>query len=234
MKQKQVSTRQPRRKPGRPLGGSVASDTRQRILEAAIARFATDGYGKASNKAIAMDAGVTAATLYHYFASKGTLYRNALREVNAALVNVYRSACVELPDASSMEQLCLGIEKVIVLSRHRPGLMTFAAASAGEIERHDDLEWLDPEDSDAFPNFFRELLKRARRRGELGRGIDLEAAVQMLIACISGLALLQSTPSATKDFASVLRAFERMLRGDLMLSVDRKARMSGDAAGSSG
>ena len=222
MKKTPLSTRQQRRKPGRPLGGSIVADTRQRILESAIARFAMDGYGKASNKAIAAEAGVTAATLYHYFESKGTLYRSALREANAVLVNVYRSACKELPDANSMEQLCLGIEKVIALTRQRPGLMAFAAASAGEIRRHDDLEWLEPEDSDAFPNFFRGLLRRARSRGELGRGIDIEAAVQMLIACISGLAALQGTPSATKGFASVLRAFERMLRGDLMLSVDRK------------
>ena len=223
MKRKQTATPAPRRKPGRPMGGSVAADTRQRIIDAAIGCFARDGYAKASNKIIAAEAGVTAASLYHYFDSKASLYLSALQMGNAVLVDAYRSACAELPEASSMEQLCLGIEKVIALSRRYPGLMTFGAASAGEIERHEDLDWLDAKDADAFPAFFRELLLRARRRGELGRGINIEAAAQMLIACISGLAALHGTPVATKDFASVLRAFERMLSGDLMLSKDRSA-----------
>ncbi|MCX7162643.1 MAG: TetR/AcrR family transcriptional regulator [Rhodocyclales bacterium] len=217
MKRKQTETPAPRRKPGRPMGGSVAADTRQRIIDTAIGCFARDGYAKASNKTIAAEAGVTAASLYHYFDSKAALYLSTLQMGNAVLVDAYRSACAELPEASSMEQLCLGIEKVIALSRRYPGLMTFCAASAGEIGRHEDLDWLDAKDADAFPAFFRELLQRARRRGELGRGINIEAAAQMLIACISGLAALHGTPVATKDFASVLRAFERMLSGDLML-----------------
>ena len=208
-----------RRRPGRPPGGSVAVDMRQRILKAAIICFARDGYAKASNRSIAREAGVTAPSLYHYFDSKAVLYRSALQDANGMLVQAYRAACAAHPQAGSMEQLCFGIEKVIALSRRHPGLMAFAAAAAGEIERHDELEWLDPEDAEAFPEFFRDLLRRARDRGELGAGIDIEAAAQMLIACISGLAGLGGTLPATRSFAAVLRAFERMLRGDLMLLV---------------
>lgn len=202
-----------RRKPGRPAGGDGA-DTRARIIDAAIDCFARDGYGKASNKVIAHQAGVSAASLYHYFDSKAALYQSALREANAGLVASYRAACAELPEASSVAQLCQGLEKVIALTRRRPGLMTFAAASAGEIERHDELDWLEPEDAAAFPLFFRELLLRARKRGELAKGVDIEAATKMLIACISGLASLHGTLSGPAEFARVMRAFEQMLQGD--------------------
>ena len=80
----------------------------------------------------------------------------------------------------------------------------------------DELDWLDPEDADAFPEFFRGLLRRARRRGELGRGVHVEAATQMLIACISGLAALDGSTARTSDLAAMVRAFERMLHGDLL------------------
>lgn len=205
-----------RRKPGRPIGGSVATDIRQRIIDAAIGCFAREGYGKASNKIIAAEAGVTAPSLYHYFESKGALYRAALAYAIGTLVETYRTACAELPDASSIAQLCLGIEKMITLTKHQPGLMNFAGSAAGEIARHEDLDWLDTEDARAFSDFFRELLLRAKQRGELGHGINIDAAAQMLIACISGLAAMHDNPATTKDFAALLRAFELMLKGELM------------------
>jgi AcrR family transcriptional regulator len=205
-----------RRRPGRPRGGVVAADTRQAIVEAAIRCFARQGYDKASNRRIATDAGVTATLLYHYFDSKPALYRCALQSANRMLVDAYRSAAAEIPDATSMEQLCLGLEKALALSRRYVGLMAFAAASAGEIARHDELDWLDPADAAAFPEFFRALLGRARRRGELASGVDIEAAAQMLVACISGLAALDGTPTGTRDLAALLSAFQGMLRGDLM------------------
>ena len=214
---KKTPTRSPRQ-PGRPVGSTSGSgaDTRQRIIDAAIDVFAREGYAKASNKAIAQRAGVTAALLYHYFESKAALYRSALREVNAELVASYRAACMQRPEASSMAQLCFGLEKVIALTRRRPGLMGFASASAAEIQRHAEIDWLSPEDASAFPEFFRELLLRARRRGELARSVDIEAATKMLIACISGLASFHDSLSGPDEFARVLRAFERMLSGDLM------------------
>ena len=128
---KKTPTRSPRQ-PGRPVGSTSGSgaDTRQRIIDAAIDVFAREGYAKASNKAIAQRAGVTAALLYHYFESKAALYRSALREVNAELVASYRAACMQRPEASSMAQLCFGLEKVIALTRRRPGLMGYGSRPA--------------------------------------------------------------------------------------------------------
>lgn len=205
----------PKRRPGRPADADSA-DTRSRIIDAAVLCFGRSGFAEATNQAIARQAGVTSALLYHYFESKAALYRAALRDVNAALVGAYRAACLEAPEASSMAQLSLGLEKVIELSRRRPGLVRFASASAGEIERNRDLDWLDERDANAFPDFFRELLQRARRRGELARDIDIEAAVKVLLACVAGLAALHGSLRSEREFAVVLRTFERMLRGDFL------------------
>lgn len=202
------------KKLGRPVG--VSSGTRSKIINAALLCFAEKGYAKASNREIARRSGLTSGSLYHYFDSKAALYRAALHDVTAALVDEYRSACREAPDVASMMQLSLGVGNVIELSRRRPGLVRFAAASMSEIEHHDELDWLDQEDADAFPNFFRDLLNRAYARGELGCGIDIEAAVKVLIACISSLASLHGSLKNEKAFALVLRTFERMLQGEFM------------------
>lgn len=203
----------PKRRPGRPVHTDGNTDTRGRIIDAAVLCFGRSGFAEATNRAIAQQADVTSASLYHYFDSKASLYRAALREVNAALVEAYRAACREAPDASSMEQLSLGLEKVIELSRRRPGLMRFASASANEIERNADLDWLDETEAGAFPDFFRDLLKRAYRRGELARSIDIETAVKVLLACVTGLAALHGSLRDEQEFATVLRTFEQLLQG---------------------
>ncbi|HLS81227.1 MAG TPA: helix-turn-helix domain-containing protein [Steroidobacter sp.] len=205
----------PKRRPGRPADANSA-DTRSRIIEAAVLCFGRSGFAETTNQAIARQAGVTSALLYHYFDSKAALYRAALHDVNAALIGAYRTACLEAPEASSMAQLSLGLEKVIELSRRRPGLMRFASASAAEIERNRDLEWLDERDANAFPDFFRELLQSARRRGELARGVDIETASKVLLACVAGLGALHGTLRSERQFAMVLRTFERMLKGDFL------------------
>jgi AcrR family transcriptional regulator len=45
----------------------------EEILDAALARFATEGFAAARMEAIAADAGVTAGTIYRYFPSKDSL-----------------------------------------------------------------------------------------------------------------------------------------------------------------
>ena len=54
----------------RPGGGA---DTREAILAAARRRFAEVGFDRASVRAIAADAGVDPALIYHYFATKDAL-----------------------------------------------------------------------------------------------------------------------------------------------------------------
>lgn len=55
-----------------------AEATKQRILEAAIERFGQDGLKGASLRAIGGDAGVTFATVHHYFGGKAELYERCL------------------------------------------------------------------------------------------------------------------------------------------------------------
>jgi AcrR family transcriptional regulator len=62
----------PQRGRGRPRAAD-GPGARERLLEAARARFATDGFDRASLRAIAADAGVDASLIRHYFGDKAGL-----------------------------------------------------------------------------------------------------------------------------------------------------------------
>ena len=179
------------RRPGRPTGTANSTQTQTQILNAAIVCFSEGGYSFTSNREIAQRAQVTTGLLYHYFASKQDLYRCALREANACLIQAYRAACDAAPDASSMEQLCLGLERVIALSESRPGLMRFAGNAVAEVQQHPELVVVDEATDDSFLALFTSLLERARARDELLPEVDIVSAASVLLACFIGLGLMQ-------------------------------------------
>jgi AcrR family transcriptional regulator len=64
----------PRRR-GRPRGGS---DSRQRIIAAAVDEFGEHGYDGATIRSIAVRAGVDPALVHHYFGTKADLFADAV------------------------------------------------------------------------------------------------------------------------------------------------------------
>src|SRR5258708_14186610 len=53
----------------------VVEDRREQIIDAAMRVFAEKGFGKATNKDIAREAGITPGLIYYYFESKEALLR---------------------------------------------------------------------------------------------------------------------------------------------------------------
>lgn len=66
--------RAPRRR-GRPRGGS---DSRERIIAAAVDEFGAQGYDGATVRSIAARAGVDSALVHHYFGTKADLFAEAV------------------------------------------------------------------------------------------------------------------------------------------------------------
>lgn len=205
-----------RRGPGRPPAATQTVDMRQTIVDAAIRCFAARGYATTTNREIASSAGVTSSLLYHYFDDKAALFRAAVADVNQRLLELYKASADEAPDAPSMLQLSQGVERAIELSRQRPEVMRFAGLAEGEILRHPELLISRDEGSEAFPMLFRELLERARRRGELDPSVDIGAGVRVLSACMTRLAGMHAEAATHEEFAGYMRTFEGMLQGRLM------------------
>jgi AcrR family transcriptional regulator len=86
--------------------GTVASNTRERLLAAARQVIEEGGYGAASVLAIADRAGVAAGTLYRHFASKEELFVEVFRSVCEREERAMRTAADQLPDdATARERL---------------------------------------------------------------------------------------------------------------------------------
>ena len=211
------------RGPGRPRSGQGAGDTRQAIVDAAIACFAARGYALTTNRDIAARAGVTSNLLYHYFGSKAAVFRAALVNVNQRLLDLYHASAVNARNAPSARLLALGLERVIELARQRPEIMRFAGMAEGEIQRYPELAIGPHEGSEAFAMLFRALLVRAHERGELGPGIDVDSGVRVLTACFRRLASMHGEATTHEQFARDLRTFEAMLQGELMSPASRAA-----------
>ena len=71
-------TRARKRRPGRPR--AVETSLRERLLDAAVECFTTDGIGAASLRSIAIAAGVTPAMVNYYFGSKDNLLQAFVAE----------------------------------------------------------------------------------------------------------------------------------------------------------
>ena len=89
-------SRATRRSAGRPSGDGV--DQRARLLDAAIARFARDGIGATSLRAIAADAEVTPAMLHYYFGDKEQLKQALIEERLLPTMEPIRERLVRLGD----------------------------------------------------------------------------------------------------------------------------------------
>jgi AcrR family transcriptional regulator len=68
----------PRRSYTSPTRAARAAATRRRILDSAARRFVQDGYRVATVEMIAVDAGVSAKTVYHLFGSKVGLLKQVM------------------------------------------------------------------------------------------------------------------------------------------------------------
>jgi len=144
------------------------------------------------------------------------VFRAAVVHVNQRLLDLYQASAVNARDAPSARLLGLGLERVIELNHVRPEIMRFAGMAEGEIQRYPELVIGPHEGSEAFAMLFRSLLQRARERGELGPGIDLDSGVRVLSACFQRLAGMHGEAASEAQFAQDLRTFEAMLQGELM------------------
>ena len=90
-----------------PHAPTKGAQTRQSILEAAIARFGREGYRATSVADVARDAGVGGTVPYAYFADKEALFLAALDEDAAAVINDGLSSVFENPGRPDWRQTLL-------------------------------------------------------------------------------------------------------------------------------
>ena len=158
----------------------MSTDTRARILTAALSAFSERGYG-ASVDEIARLAGVVKQTLYHHFGSKEALFHEAIKGLAEELLisleppgtglreNLLRFA--RLYRAKTLSVQGLALHRMMVAESAR-----FPELSRAVFEAACSVAW----------SGLAQVLRRAMERGELRRD-DPDFAAEMLISMLSGL-----------------------------------------------
>lgn len=167
----------------------ATEETRRRVLRAARAAFATQGYAGATMRTIARDAGLTAMAVYTYASSKAELFRLVYEDGIERIYAAFAEVVVEQP--SLLDEIAALLDRGGELLEHDPDLLRFTMRVV--IDRqHEELEGLDLLTA-PYLAFFEELVERAVHRNELARrdGPRLIRFVTMLLWGLTTMAALE-------------------------------------------
>ncbi len=160
---------------------NLAPDRRRRILDAALAEFARNGYERASLNAIIRDAGISKGSLYYYFEDKADLYVTIIW------------------DAAEMKRNLGGIGKGIYSDDFWRDMEEYTRKSMRMILEHPDIARITREIFRLPPSFPRpkaieEMFEQSRAQfsGILEHGRDAGAVrtdmpLDLLVSVLSGI-----------------------------------------------
>jgi AcrR family transcriptional regulator len=115
-------------------------ETRQRLVEAALAVFARRGYNGASTREIARHAGVALAALPYHFKTKDALWRAAADHIFRQLGQRFAARDLVLETTDLATRLRLLIREFVHFCAHHPELHHFMLREGGDTGPR--LTWL--------------------------------------------------------------------------------------------
>lgn len=196
---------------GRPVGAN-GEETRKRIISAAMRCVAEVGYSRASIREIASAAGITSASLYHYFPAKAELLEASVAAIEDIALPRLRAAGQR--GVNVIDRLDAVLDESDQLMREYPYLASFERAiraeSAAFVRRkhHDRVEFA------VLREIIADIIEDARRDGELAGSADTSGTVDAIYALARGLTEQAATvPPAS--YHSALRAAKQLIRGTL-------------------
>ena len=168
-------------------------DTRRALEDAALRRFAAEGYDATSVESIAADAGVSARTFFRYFATKDEVLDMGRVERQAALREVVASA----PGTGlAVVEAAIGVlASGFADDRERVALRQRAAASSPVLRGRL---------FDTFGSWEHALSRALAERGEADADTLAAVGVAIFSAAVTGW--LRSGGSLTEQVASGFRA----------------------------
>lgn len=182
MSRSATSRRSPRaaRPAGRPAGD--APDLRERLLDAALRRFAAHGIAATSLRAIAVEAGVNPALVHYYFGDKARLQAAVVQERVLPAVADLRGTVQKAPDmAGLVAAFVRGIGDVVARHPWFPTLWVREVLCEGGALREVVLGEIAPQ----LPQLMARRFAQAQRDGQLNPDLD----PRLLVVSLVGLTL---------------------------------------------
>lgn len=183
---------------------SKSEATRGRVLDAAAALFADQGYAATTLRQIATQAGVDASSIYYYFASKEEILDEVLRIGIDAVYGAVREAVADLPDdARHRDRIGVAVEAhlntLLKYSAYTSAnIAIFGQISPGAQQRN----WRMRRQ---YADYWAAMLKDAQDAGEIAAGTDLSLLRLLLLGSINWS--LQWYDPAKKPIAELARTF---------------------------
>lgn len=164
------------------MGRRLSREARRRqILDAAIEVFARRGFRGTTTKRLALEAGVSEATIFLHFPTKRDLYRALLEEKIRSQADL-RAELASGGDRPLRETL----ERVArqMLRRHRRDRSLLRLLLYSALEEHQLAKRFFREQMRGPFRQLADLLGRAQARGEIRADVDLEMAARAFVGLI--------------------------------------------------
>ncbi len=162
--------------------GPVSAERREQILEAAMRVFARKGYGGATNKDIALEAGITPGLIYHYFEDKRALFEAIFVERSPIAISqdVLSSAdALDLDPRELMIRLVTAIAGRLESGEYGPAFRVMV----GEMMRDPDMAAMFSRNARQVVGLLGGYLQRQIERGRI-RPVDPYLTAQLLFGSL--------------------------------------------------
>ena len=206
-----------------------ASGPRQRIIDAAVACFARDGFHGASMQQICAQAGMSPGALYRYFPSKVSI----IAAIAEGEREQHKAFFKRLDDAEDPVEamVAIGTEKVDqMMADPRSSL---CAETLAEAARNPEVRGMFDRNLAEARAHIAARLQRGQAEGTVDPGLDVETACQLIMAMGDGLSIHRGlNPGLTSErirpvLQLLLRRFLRPAALLLLLGLPGVARAQG-------
>ncbi|WP_322767446.1 TetR/AcrR family transcriptional regulator [Frankia sp. Cr1] len=204
---------------GRPPA-SNAAETRQRIITTAAEMFAINGYGRTTNKDVAIRAGITTGALYYYFDSKLAMYLTVYWEL-AALVNERLNSAMHEESTFSGKFRAV-MEAVYQMNREDPSIARFLGTVRVDRMRHEELRSAIPHSPGEGANLVAPMVDAGIEFGEIDpeRREVIEAVMRTIFVGLTDVSAQMADPQYHRR---AIDGLEALFAGDLVRHPRRAA-----------
>ncbi|WP_322779014.1 TetR/AcrR family transcriptional regulator [Frankia sp. Cas4] len=204
---------------GRPPA-SNAAETRQRIITTAAEMFAINGYGRTTNKDVAVRAGITTGALYYYFDSKLAMYLTVYWEL-AALVNERLNSAMH-QESTFAGKFRAVMEAVYQMNREDPSIARFLGTVRVDRMRHEELRSAIPHSPGEGANLVAPMVDAGIEFGEIDpeRREVIEAVMRTIFVGLTDVSAQMADPQYHRR---AIDGLEALFAGDLVRHPRRAA-----------
>ncbi|MBI6605284.1 TetR family transcriptional regulator [Pseudomonas sp. S4_EA_1b] len=199
-----------------------AEETRQRIIDAAVEIFASQGVSNATLDQIAKKAGVTRGAVYWHFNGKQDVLQEVLSSRQHPLELEFSP---EKGIETSWEEVVTSMLESVHSpeSKHFSEILIFQGFDESGLIHHRMVQA-----SNRFLQYIHQVLRNAIAQGELPPTLDLQTAIAVIKGLVTGLLYegLRSSEQPPQVIKAALKSFLALLKEPPLYMVCEEARQA--------